>query len=107
MGLWKVSMSEVKIVHGYTPGALGRVVELNSRYYADHWDFGLYFEAKAARDLADLLSRYDETRDGFWTARLDGASRGISVSTARTQMGRGYAISLCRTPCAGKAWGGG
>jgi GNAT superfamily N-acetyltransferase len=51
---------------GYRPGAIGRVAELHGTYYAAHWDFGLYFEAKVARDLSEFLLRLDPARDRFW-----------------------------------------
>jgi GNAT superfamily N-acetyltransferase len=52
---------------GYTPGAIGRIAELHARYYSRHWQFGLYFEAKVATDMAAFLSRFDASSDGFWT----------------------------------------
>ncbi|HWR98081.1 MAG TPA: GNAT family N-acetyltransferase [Candidatus Methanoperedens sp.] len=60
------------IVNGFIPGALGRVVELHGAYYARHWGFGVFFEAKMAADMAELANRYDERRDGFWTVSRDG-----------------------------------
>ncbi len=69
-------MSDVKITKGYIPGAIGRVAELNGSYYHKHWGFGLIFEAMVATDLSAFLKRYDETRDGFWTALLDGRIEG-------------------------------
>lgn len=65
-------MSEVQILSGYVPGAIGKIVELHGTYYHEHWDFGLFFEAKAAMELAELLNRFDETRDGFWVAVDEG-----------------------------------
>jgi GNAT superfamily N-acetyltransferase len=56
------------VLRGYVPGAIGRVAELHATYYSRHWNFGLFFEAKVATELSQFLSRYDETRDGFWTA---------------------------------------
>jgi GNAT superfamily N-acetyltransferase len=38
--------------------------------------FGLFFEAKVAIELASFLSRYDERRDGFWTALVAGNIEG-------------------------------
>ncbi|MRR13950.1 GNAT family N-acetyltransferase, partial [archaeon] len=61
-------MTGITITRGYVPGAIGRVVELNGRYYHDNWGFGLFFEAMVATDLSGFLKRYNETRDGFWTA---------------------------------------
>jgi GNAT superfamily N-acetyltransferase len=66
----------VEIVRGYFPGAIGRVAELNGTYYHKHWGFGLIFEAMCATDLSEFLTRYDENRDGFWTAWLDGRIEG-------------------------------
>lgn len=61
-------MSEIELV-GYMPGALGRIVELQARYYAENWGLGLYFEAKAAAEMAEFLSRFDPERDGAWFAK--------------------------------------
>ena len=69
-------MSEIKIIKGYVPGSLGRVVELHGAYYHEHWGFGLFFEAKVAAELSEFLSRYDESRDGFWTVSVDGRVEG-------------------------------
>lgn len=54
------------------------MTELHVRYYAREWGFGHYFEAKVATELAAFLDRFDEERDGFWTAvtpdgRIEGA----------------------------------
>lgn len=61
-------MTDIKIVKGYIPGAIGRITQLHGSYYHKHSGFGLFFEAKVASMLAELLSRYDENRDGFWVA---------------------------------------
>lgn len=55
---------------GYTPGALGRIIELHGSYYARHWQLGLYFEAKVAAELAEFLQRFDPARDGAWFAKV-------------------------------------
>jgi GNAT superfamily N-acetyltransferase len=62
------AMPDVKIVKGYIPGAIGRVAEMHGTYYHRHWGFGLFFEAMVATELSAFLGRYDEKRDGFWTA---------------------------------------
>ena len=69
-------MLDIEIVKGYVPGAIGRIAELNGTYYHDHWGFGLFFEAKVATDLSEFLLRYDEKRDGFWTASSHGRVEG-------------------------------
>lgn len=69
-------MPDVEIISGYIPGAIGRVAELHGTYYQQHWGFGLFFEAKVATELAAFLGRYDEQRDGFWTALVGGRIEG-------------------------------
>jgi len=64
-------VNDIQILSGYTPGAIGKVVELHATYYAQHWGFGLFFEAMVATGLASFLSRYDERHDGFWVAAHD------------------------------------
>ncbi len=58
---------------GYEPGLIGRVTELHGVYYAQHWDLGLYFEAKAATEIAAFLRRFDPAHDGVWVARSGGS----------------------------------
>jgi GNAT superfamily N-acetyltransferase len=72
----EVFVSGIKIAKGYIPGSLGRVAELHGVYYHDHWGFGLFFEAKVATELSDFLRRYDDRRDGFWTALVSGRVEG-------------------------------
>src|SRR5262249_33039334 len=57
-------------ITGYEPGAIGRITELHGTYYHQHWDLGLYFEAKVASELAAFLSRFDARRDGIWIAKV-------------------------------------
>jgi GNAT superfamily N-acetyltransferase len=67
---------EIQVLRGYIPGSIGRVAELHGTYYHQHWGFGLFFEAKVATELAAFLGRYDEQRDGFWTAVVGGRIEG-------------------------------
>jgi GNAT superfamily N-acetyltransferase len=79
-------MSEIKIVKGYIPGSLGRVAEMHGVYYHDHWEFGLFFEAKVATELSDFLGRYDDSRDGFWTALVERRIEGsITIDGIRAE----------------------
>lgn len=63
-------MNQVEI-SGYIPGAIGRITELHATYYSKYWGFGLFFESKVAKEISEFLNRFDETRDGFWVARID------------------------------------
>ncbi|MBC8419554.1 MAG: GNAT family N-acetyltransferase [Desulfobacterales bacterium] len=64
-------MNQIRI-SGYIPGSIGRITELHATYYSEHWGFGLFFESKVATDMSAFLKRFDETRDGFWVASVDG-----------------------------------
>jgi GNAT superfamily N-acetyltransferase len=64
-------MNEAIIISGYVPGAIGRITELQATYYAAHWGLGLYFEAKAAREMAEFFSRLQPNHDGAWLAQVD------------------------------------
>lgn len=76
------------IVSGYLPGAIGRIVELHGAYYAAHWGFGAFFEARMARELADFVGRFDERRDGLWTASVAGRIEGsIAIDGSRAADG--------------------
>ncbi len=76
-------MNEIT-VGGYVPGAIGRVAELHAAYYSKAWDFGLYFEARVASELAEFMRRFDAGRDGFWTANHRGRVEGsIAIDGAR------------------------
>ena len=70
---------ERKIEKGYVPGSIGRIAELHGTYYQAHWGFGLYFEAKVARELSEFLQRYDENRDGIWISTVNGRVEGSIV----------------------------
>ena len=69
-------MPDVQIIKGYLPGSIGRVAEMHGTYYHRHWAFGLFFEAMVATELAAFLGRYNEQRDGFWTAVVRGSIEG-------------------------------
>jgi len=112
------TMSET-IFTGYHPGAIGRIVELHASHYHLDWGFGVFFEARVAKEMAEFLSRFDGTRDGLWIVslndRIEGgiAIDGIKASTDGAHLrwfilspevrGRGFghrlmdeAISFCK-----------
>lgn len=69
-------MQAFTLHRGYAPGTIGRIAELHGLYYARHWRFGPFFEARVARDLGEFMSRHDDSRDGLWTAQCDGRVEG-------------------------------
>lgn len=58
-------------IKGFVTGAIGRIVEMHACYYHKHWEFGPFFEAKVATELSEFIGRFDEQKDGFWTACSD------------------------------------
>jgi GNAT superfamily N-acetyltransferase len=60
----------------YLPGSIGRISELHARYYNKLVGFGLPFESKVARELAEFCERYDSERDGLWLVLQDGEIEG-------------------------------
>ncbi len=78
-------MNEI-ILKGYIPGAIGRMAELHATYYDENWGFGLFFEAKVATELSEFLSRFDASRDGFWTlSKNDRVEGGIAIDGIRAE----------------------
>ena len=69
-------MSKSRIEKGYIPGSIGRIAEIHGVYYHEHWGFGPFFEAKVASELAEFIGRFDDKRDGLWTASLRGRIEG-------------------------------
>lgn len=67
------------IREGYVPGCIGRIAELHASYYHRTAGFGLAFESKVARELADFCERYVAGRDGLWLALADGRIEGSIV----------------------------
>ena len=76
--------STASISKGYVPGAIGRIAQLHGTYYARHWGFGLYFEAKVATELSMFMTRYDADRDAIWLAEIhDRIEGGIVIDGSR------------------------
>lgn len=72
-------MQATIVQEGCSAGAIGRIVQLHGSYYHQQWNFGPYFEAKVATELAEFLGRYEPSRDGFWTARSEASIEGSIV----------------------------
>lgn len=59
---------DVQLHFGYRPGAIGRVVHLHAQHYSALVGFGLPFESRVARELAQFCERLMPERDGLWLA---------------------------------------
>jgi len=69
-------MSNFEVTIGCVPGTIERVVELHAQYYAEHWNFGSFFEAKVATELSDFISHYNEAKDRIWLLSINGSIEG-------------------------------
>lgn len=67
--------ADIKLA-GYFPGAIGRITALHGEYYYKHWEFDRSFEIQVGTELSAFIKQYDEKRDGFWTARVNGEFSG-------------------------------
>ena len=56
-----------KLHEGYLPGLLGWTVAEHGRYYADHWNFGAFFETKVATEMADFVRRAGDAHNHIWS----------------------------------------
>jgi GNAT superfamily N-acetyltransferase len=45
-------------------------------YYFENWGFDVSFETQVGRELSEFLADFDDRRDGFWAARVDGCFAG-------------------------------
>lgn len=69
----------ITIEEGYVPGCIGRIAQLHAEYYSAANGFGVAFEAKVARELADFCQDYKAGRDGIWLVQCDGIIEGSLV----------------------------
>jgi GNAT superfamily N-acetyltransferase len=71
------------ICEGYVPGCIGRITQLHAAYYSAASGFGVAFEAKVARELADFCQSYRQGRDGLWLARRDDIEGAVVIDGSR------------------------
>ena len=75
------SENEIPVIRrGYSPGLLGRIVQLHASYYSKKVSFGLEFEALVACDIAAFLARIDRSMNATWFVENNGEiAGGISI----------------------------
>lgn len=99
-------MSDVLIASGYAPGSIGRVAELHGAYYHDHWGFGLFFEAKVAKELAVFFEQYEPARDCFWSLSRDSRLEGcLAIEGAGADEAAHLRWFIVSKPLQGQGWG--
>jgi GNAT superfamily N-acetyltransferase len=70
---------QAELHEGYRAGCIGRIAQLHATYYAATHGFGVAFEAKVARELADFCSYYQPGRDGLWLVEQGGNVEGSVI----------------------------
>jgi len=61
---------------GYHPGVVGRITELHATYYHEYWGFDVSFETQVGRELSEFVGRFQDGRDFFRVATVDGRFAG-------------------------------
>ena len=74
--------------HGWIPGLLGWTVAEHARYYAKHWDFGAFFEAKVAAEMAAFVNRLQDPGNHLiWVRDNDGLLATVSIDAGEAKGG--------------------
>jgi GNAT superfamily N-acetyltransferase len=74
---------------GYFPGVVGKITEIHAVYYYENWGFDISFETQVGRELSEFLENFQERRDGFWVATMNGEFAGsIAIDGRQAQEGR-------------------
>ena len=63
-------------VTGYYPGVVGKITEIHATYYYENWGFDVSFETQVGRELSEFIMDFEEGKDGFWVATIDGEFAG-------------------------------
>ena len=94
-------MTAARLVDGYRPGVIARLIGLHMTYYAPVWGFGRPFESKLAAEMGEFFARFEPTRDVFLGAWDDGDLVG-AVTIDRED----DALAHLRWFVVADAWGG-
>ena len=85
-----MSEQAFRLVEGYHPGVVARVVGLHMAYYAPAWGFGQHFETKVATEFSAFLARFDADADFLLSAYNDnGAMLGSVTLDGHAAAGEG------------------
>lgn len=79
-----------RIVRGFRPGLIGRVVEIIAERILPDFPLGSAFECRVAREMAEFIPRADRPCNGIWTAELHGRIVG-SITIDGEDLGGGTA----------------
>jgi GNAT superfamily N-acetyltransferase len=79
----RFKLSGLKLT-GYFPGVIGKITQEHAIYYYENWGFDISFETQVGIELSEFLTRFQENRDGFWVATLEGKFAG-AIAIDRNQ----------------------
>jgi len=71
------------ISEGYAAGCIGRIAQLHASHYSASGGFGVAFEAKVAKELAEFCLSYVPGRDGLWLAHGIEIEGSIAIDGSR------------------------
>lgn len=75
----------ITVTEGSAPGCIGRIAQLHAEYYAATHGFGVAFEAKVARELAEFCLAYTPGRDAIWLAQDDGIQGSVIIDGSHAE----------------------
>ena len=71
---------------GYYPGVVGKITEIHATYYHENWGLDISFETQVGRELSEFMSDFEQYRDGFWVATIDGEFSGaVAIDGSETE----------------------
>lgn len=69
---------------GYYPGVVGKIIQLHAEYYFEKWGFDVSFETQEGKELSEFIRDFNEGRDGFWVAQINGVFAGSIAIDGRS-----------------------
>ncbi len=98
----KKEMPRINVTGGYAPGAIGAIVALHAKHYAEGPDLALAYEAKVATELSSFLAGMNPKNDLFLVASVHGMIVGsLSVDTRASRAGEAQLRWLIAHPLYG------
>jgi DNA-binding MarR family transcriptional regulator len=86
-----VAGDRATIEEGYSPGLIGRIVEMHASYYSRLVGFGAVFETLVASGLANFTPRLGNPGNAIWHVRKDGRIVG-GIAIDGESLGRGLGL---------------
>lgn len=71
----------------FFPGAIGAIAKFHGEYYAKHWGFGVFFEAKVAEGLSSFALRKSEQDLVLLAVDDDGLAASLTLDLGDPESG--------------------